>query len=157
VSSEWHPDDSLHERDDKDELKGVGRVKAALRKHGVSFGNRVITSRDKGMDAVQSDLKRTGMPPGVEQWQIPIALGKGEDILCFAGRMEPGATVPEHAHKQAIFRVVVDGSLEYDGMTLKAGDWMLVPAGRAYGLTAGPNGCTTMYHHLPWPWPWWPW
>src|SRR5437773_10489166 len=56
VSSEWHPDDSLHERDEKDELKGVGRLNAALRKQGVSLGVRVITSLAKGWDAVQCAL-----------------------------------------------------------------------------------------------------
>ena len=157
MSSGWRPDDSLHERDDKDEVRGVRRVKDALRKHGVDFGNRVITSRDRGMDEVQKDLKRTGMPPGVEQWQIPIVVGANEDILSFTGQMEAGADVPEHAHNQAIFRIVIQGSLEYNGMTLKAGDWMLVPAGQRYELKAGPDGCTTMYHHLPGPWPWWPW
>jgi ChrR-like protein with cupin domain len=147
VSSGWRPDDSLLERDDKDEVRGVRRVKDALQKHGVRYGNRVITSRDKGMDAIRNDLKRTGMPPGVEQWQVPIVVKPSGDALSFTGRMEPGAEVPEHAHPHPVYRIVIEGSLEYGDLTLKPGDWMFVPAGLAYSITAGPDGCSTFYHH----------
>ena len=154
MSSVWRPDDSLSERDQKGEIRGSRRIKEALQKHGVRSGKGILTSRDTGMSAVKRELKRTGMPPGVEQWQLPVTLGPGEDILSFTGRMKPGAKVPKHAHKQAVFRLVIEGSLKYGGKTLKPGDWMYVPAGQAYALTAGPQGCTTLYHHgLPSPGP----
>jgi quercetin dioxygenase-like cupin family protein len=85
---------------------------------------------------------------------MPIVVGQGGDILFFVSRVKPGAKVPEHAHKQAIFRVVIDGSLKYGSKTLKAADWMLVPAGQVYSIQAGPEGCTIFYAHIPWPWPW---
>jgi len=107
----------------------------------------VITSRDKGMDAVQRDLKRTGMPPGVEQWQIPIVVRPTGDALSFTGRMEAGAEVPEHAHAHPLLRIVIAGSLDYGDVTLKPGDWMFVPAGQSYSIKAGPDGCSTFYHH----------
>jgi len=149
VSSEWRPDDSLLERGEKDEVRGTRRVKDALEKHGIRYGDRVITSRDKGMDEVKGDLKRSGMPPGVEQWQVPIVVKPSGEALSFTGRMEAGAEVPEHVHKHPVFRIVIEGSLEYGDLTLKPGDWMFVPAGQAYSLKAGPDGCSTFYHHGP--------
>jgi len=86
VSSEWRPDDSLLERGENDEVRGTRRVKDALEKHGIRYGDRVITSRDKGMDEVKGDLKRSGMPPGVEQWQVPIVVKPSGEALSFTGR-----------------------------------------------------------------------
>ncbi len=140
---------------EKGKVQGTGRVRDALRKHSVRYGNGVITSRDKGLAAVQRDLKRAGMPPGVEQWQIPIVFRPTGDVLSFVGRMKPGARVPAHAHKFGVVRVVIEGSLKYGRMTLKVGDWMFVPAGQVYAVTAGPGGCKTMYHHGSCPSPPW--
>ncbi len=147
MSSEWRPDDSLSERDQKGEVRGARRIKNALTKNKVRLGKGVITSRDTGMAAVRRDLKRTGLPRGVEHWQMPIMLGQGGDIVCFTSRLKPGTKVPEHAHKQAVFRVVIEGELKTGRKTLKAGDWMLVPAGQIYSVQAGPTGCKIFYAH----------
>ena len=87
------------------------------------------------------------MPPGIRQWQVPIAFGEDGEILCFTSEMDPGARVPEHAHDHLVYRIIVKGSLLFNGMELKAGDWMVVPAGMSYELVAGTDGCTTRYHH----------
>jgi anti-sigma factor ChrR (cupin superfamily) len=147
VNSEWRPDDSLSERDQKGEVRGARRIKDALTKNKVRLGKGVITSRDTGMAAVRRDLKRNGLPRGVEHWQMPIMLGQGGDIVCFMSRLKPGTKVPEHAHKQAVFRVVIEGELKTGRKTLKPGDWMLVPAGQIYSVQAGPNGCKIFYAH----------
>ena len=157
MSSDWRPDDSLYERGKDGVINGARRVREALQKHGVRFGNRIITSRDEGMDAAQQELKRTPMPPGVEQWQVPIVVGAGQDVLWFRSRMQPGAKVPEHAHKTGLLRIVIEGSVKVGDVELKPGDWMFVPAGKTYSLEAGPDGCIVMYPHFPFPWPWWPW
>lgn len=149
MSPVWQPDDSLMVRG-KGGSKGAQRIKAALQKHKVSSAKRVITSRDARMNAVKQTLKRprASMPPGVEQWQLPVTLGPRKDVLSFTGRMKPGAKVPSHAHKNDVFRVVVKGSLKTGGKTLKAGDWMFVPGGQSYALQAGSQGAVTFYHHL---------
>lgn len=149
MSPKWQPDDSLAERDEKGGSKGAKRIKAALRKHKVSSAKRVTTSRDAGMNELKKTLKRSrsSMPPGVEQWQVPVTLGQRKDVLVFTGRMKPGAKVPVHTHKHDVFRVVVSGSVKYEGKTLKAGDWMHVPAGQSYAMEAGPKGAITYYHH----------
>jgi quercetin dioxygenase-like cupin family protein len=154
MSSEWRPDDSLMKVGTKGGVQGARRVVAALRKNGVHYGKGVITSRDKGVAAAQRDLKREGMPRGVESWQIPIVFRPTGDILTFITRMKPGATVPAHSHDHSVVRFVFKGSLKYGRMTLKVGDWMYVPAGQVYSVTAGPTGCSITYGHgLPCRWP----
>jgi anti-sigma factor ChrR (cupin superfamily) len=155
MSSKYRPDDSLSERDQKGELKGARRITDALKKNKVRLGKGVITSRDTGMAAVRRDLKRTGLPPGVEHWQMPIVLGQGGDILCFISRLKPGTKVPEHAHEGiAVFRVILGGELKYGRKTLKTGDFILIPGGVNYAVQAGPQGCSIFYAHIPWPFPW---
>jgi mannose-6-phosphate isomerase-like protein (cupin superfamily) len=107
----------------------------------------VITSRDKGGAAAQRDLKREGMPPGVESWQIPIVFRPDGDVLSFLTRMKPRAHVPTHSHDHAVVRVVLKGSLKHGRVTLKVGDWMYVPAEQEYSVTAGIGGCTILYGH----------
>jgi mannose-6-phosphate isomerase-like protein (cupin superfamily) len=135
MSSEWRPDDSLSERDKKGQLRGALRIRAALRKNKISLGRGVITSRDTGMAGVMRDLKRSGMPRGVQSTQMPIVVGR--DLLCFISTLDPGTVVPEHSHTQAVLRVVIDGELIFGRKTLKAGDWMFVPARTTYSIRAG--------------------
>jgi mannose-6-phosphate isomerase-like protein (cupin superfamily) len=135
MSSNWRPDDSLSERDTKGQLMGARRIKAALRKNKVSLGKGVITSRDTGMAAVRRDLKRSGMPRGVQTYQMPIVVGR--DLLCFISSLDPGTVVPEHAHTHAVLRVVIEGELIFGRKILKAGDWMFVPARTRYSIRAG--------------------
>jgi quercetin dioxygenase-like cupin family protein len=135
MSSNWRPDDSLSERDKKGVLRGARRAKAALTKNKVSVGKRVITSRDTGMAAVMRDLKRSGMPPGVQSTQMPIVIGR--DLLCFISTLDPGTIVPEHSHAFAVLRVVIEGELIFGRKILKPGDWMFVPARTTYSIRAG--------------------
>ena len=155
MTAKYRPDDSLSERDQKGELKGARRIKDALQKNNVRLGKGVITSRDTGMAAVRRDLKRTGLLPGVEHWQMPIVLGERGEILCFISRLKPNARVPEHAHEGiGVFRVILDGCLKYGRKTLNRGDWMLVPGGVDYEVQACSEGCVVFYGHFPWPIPW---
>jgi quercetin dioxygenase-like cupin family protein len=147
MSSEWRPDDSMMVADNRGRVRGARTVAAALRKNGVHYGKGVITSRDKGVAAAQRDLKREGMPPGVESWQIPVVFRPTGDILTFITRMKAGATVPAHSHDHSVVRFVFRGSLKYGRVTLKVGDWMYVPAGQVYSVTAGPDGCSITYGH----------
>jgi anti-sigma factor ChrR (cupin superfamily) len=59
--------------------------------------------------------------------------------------MPPGFVIMRHAHPCARFEVVVRGTLETDGKTLRPGDVMTSAADMLYGpSTAGPDGCTTI-------------
>ncbi|MGH7761360.1 MAG: cupin domain-containing protein [Candidatus Dormibacteraceae bacterium] len=147
MSSNWLPDDSLMKADSRGRVLGARRVVDALQKNGVRYGKGVITSRDKGVAAAQRGLKREGTPPGVESWQIPLVFRPTGDILSFMTRMKAGASVPTHSHDHAVVRVVLKGSLKYGRVTLKVGDWMFVPPGQKYAVTAGSDGCIILYGH----------
>jgi len=150
VSPEWQPDDSLSDPvgRGKRELKGTKRIKDALK--GVAV-NRIITSRDARIGRIQKTLKRPArdLPRGVEHYQLPVALGRQEDVLSFMSHIKPGTKVGDHSHKKVtVFRVVIQGSMESAGVTLGPGDWMLVPPGQPYSVVAGPEGCVTYYAHF---------
>ena len=144
MSKKWSPDDSVIEGE-----TGKQRIREALKRHGINTDeNRVITSRDPGMDEVRFHLRRENSPPGYEQWQLPVKLG-GETFF-FVTVAQPGAVVPTHSHKRALFRIVVWGSVIYNGIELKQGDWMYVPAGVEYSLSAAisptsPGGAMTCH------------
>ncbi len=147
MSPSWRPDDSFLNREGG-KLKGVTRVKDALKKHGVKSGRRIATSRDKGQDAVHRELARAKAPKGFQQWQLPVVLGPGQNILAFMTHGAPDAVLPSHSHDVELFRVVVSGSVRYKDQELTAGDWMHVPSGMAYQLTAGPAGVLIFHWYL---------
>jgi quercetin dioxygenase-like cupin family protein len=139
MSPSWRPDDSFLEREGRD-FKGATRVRNALKKAGVRGGRQILTSRDKGIAETRDDLKRTRAPKGFQQWQLPVVLGRDRDIMVFKTVAAPDAVLPAHSHKVDLFRVVISGSAFYRGQELTAGDWMFVPSGATYELTAGPGG-----------------
>jgi hypothetical protein len=70
-----------------------------------------------------------------ESWDAPAVV-----VL----EMPPGYVLFRHAHICHRFEVVVKGSLEAAGRTLRAGDVMTAAPAELYGPhTAGPDGCTT--------------
>jgi mannose-6-phosphate isomerase-like protein (cupin superfamily) len=144
MSIEWRPDDSLSARNKKGQTKGALRASAALRKHKIRLGKGIITSRDRGMAAATHDLKRTGMPPGVESWQLPILFfGLHWYWTCF----DAFTVVPVHSHDHDSLRVVVSGELKFGRKTLKPGDWMFVPAGQTYSVRTGSLKVCILYPH----------
>jgi mannose-6-phosphate isomerase-like protein (cupin superfamily) len=136
LTSKYTPDDRIIEGEE-----GKRRVAAALEK----LGGGVITSRDAGLNDILFDHFRPNMPPGVDQWQLPVKLDG--PVFFFLSVLGPGAIVPSHEHKRDLFRVVVSGSLILeDGRELKGGDWMYVPAGASYSVRAGLNPGAIVYH-----------
>ena len=141
TKANWKPDDSVIEG-----KPGAARIKAALKKRRVNITNRVITSRDPGMNDVRYDLRRPDMPPGIQSWQLPFVLGESGSVFFFLTVAEPGAVVPSHSHKRDLFRIVVSGSIIVNGTELKSGDWMFVPSGVPYGYSAGLNPGAVVWH-----------
>lgn len=144
MSTQWRPDDSPLEMSKKGQLKGAQKTKAAQKRFQIR-GDKVITSKDRGVSAARRSLRRPGSPDGVRSWQLPIV--PGGNSLIFHSELEPGARVPLHAHKCDVFRVVLKGSLRYGRKLLGPGEWMHVPAGQAYEVQAGPSGCVVLYTH----------
>jgi quercetin dioxygenase-like cupin family protein len=143
--SSWRPDDSFLESENG-ELKGVRRIKDALQKHGLELGRGIVTSRDKDIDRVRTELRRAEMPRGFQQWQLPVALGPDKNVLAFMTVAEPDAELPHHSHDVELFRVIVSGTAYYKDLELKAGDWMVVPKGESYSLKAASNPGYVSYH-----------
>jgi mannose-6-phosphate isomerase-like protein (cupin superfamily) len=136
----WKPDDSAIEG-----VPGAKRIKAALKKHGV-VAKGVMTSRDKNMHEVRHELRRSDMPPGIQQWQLPVLTQGGAFV--FLTVSDPGAVVPKHSHKRDLFRIVLSGSIIVDGKELKTGDWMFVPKGEPYSYHAAFNpGAVTLHFY----------
>lgn len=133
-------DDSLITTDE-----GRKRVEAALKR----LGGGIVTSRDEGLNDVLFSLKRdANLPPGFDQWQLPVKLGgDGKSTLFFLSVVQPGAIVPTHSHARDLFRLVVSGSIILgDGRVLQAGDWMYVPAKTPYSFRGGVNPGAVVYH-----------
>jgi quercetin dioxygenase-like cupin family protein len=144
MSTAWRPDDSPLAVDKKGQIKGAQKTRAAQRKFKIS-GGKVMTSKDRGVNAARRSLRRPGSPPGVSSWQLPIV--PGGNSLIFYSELKPGAKVPRHKHDCDVFRVVFKGSLKYGRKVLGPGDWMHVPAGEDYSVEAGPEGCIVWYTH----------
>lgn len=141
MSEIWQPDDS-----DIEAEVASRKIKDALEEHGIVVENRVITSRDPGMNDVRFALRRRNMPAGFLSWQLPIELdGPAHAFITVA---EPGAVVPSHTHKRDLFRVVISGSIILDNVELKSGDWMFVPSGAKYSYRAALNpGAITLHFY----------
>ncbi|TMB47988.1 MAG: hypothetical protein E6J53_00660 [Chloroflexi bacterium] len=140
MSPTWKPDDSVAEG-----RTGLRTIRAALKKHRVNVTKRVITSRDPGMEQVLWELRREGLPPGFRSWRLPIPV-ENSPSFPFMTVAEPGAIVPEHSHQKDLLRVIISGSIITNGIELKSGDWMYVPAGVTYGYMAGLNPGAISFH-----------
>jgi hypothetical protein len=129
--------------------QGSERIRTALRKANVDIENTIITSRDPWAAGIREEFRMSNQPSGVEMWLLPVVLNRS---LLFLQVLAPDAEVPEHEHvRAAVFRLVISGSVVYNGMELMAGDWMYVPRGISYSFSAGRLGATVMYPH-PEPW-----
>jgi quercetin dioxygenase-like cupin family protein len=140
----WQPDDSFLDVVNG-EMKGVTKVKTHLANHGRRLG-KIYTSQDKDIETIRKELANEKAAPGFQQWQLPVALGPKQDVVAFMTVADPGAVVPSHAHKVDVFRLIVSGTAYHNGVALTAGDWMVVPAGESYSLTAADNPGYVSYH-----------
>ena len=148
LPDEWQPDDTFHDIVDG-EYKGVRRVKAVWEKYRNNLTGRIFHSREPLIKEMVEELQRDTLPTGFKQWQLPIVLGlNGDPVLGFITVGEPNAKIPRHRHeKDSLFRIVISGSVFFGDVELTAGDWMFVPKGKAYSLTAGPLGCVSNHYY----------
>ena len=143
----WKPDDSISEiPPGKRERAGVLAVKSALKEAGLDGDDQIVTSKHPKVLHLRDKLRRVGvLPPGFESWQLPVTLKTG-NLMVFVTVGIPGAKLPDHNHnRDAVFRIVMQGSLSYEGQELTVGDWMYVPKGMYYTYTVGPLGLVTLH------------
>ncbi|MGZ4210949.1 MAG: cupin domain-containing protein [Actinomycetota bacterium] len=74
-------------------------------------------------------------------------LGWGPGLM----RLEAGAHVPRHTHRNSAHHIwVLDGRCWIRGKALEAGSYAYVPARVEHAVhEAGPKGCTLLYLYLP--------
>ena len=107
-------------------------------------GKEIVTSRDDNMASVTRELRTRNVPDGFTKWQLPVALdGPSQFFMSYAA---PEITVPPHSHDEGDgLRIIVSGSIIYDGKELGPGDWMYIPRGTRYDFKVGEKGAGMAY------------
>ncbi|GGV12498.1 hypothetical protein GCM10010260_59020 [Streptomyces filipinensis] len=123
---------------------GVKRITDAIRASGLETEDRIITSRDPGMDEVLNRLVVDNVPSGFKKWQLPFYMNCPTQLYITVA--EPGAKAPPHSHDGGPgLRFIATGSIHYNGQELTSGDWMYIPAGKQYSFEVGRLGACICY------------
>jgi hypothetical protein len=121
---------------------------------GARLGQRATSSRDPQIEE-QARTTRDQLGHLVEgdHQFIPFAptmpgaaTGAGR-FFQWMSRIDPNTTIPGHKHpleKLGDMKVVITGSLTFQGRELSAGDWLWVPSGEAYTFSSGDRGAILM-------------
>lgn len=106
--------------------------------------SKILTSRDAAANKAKTELACTSVPNGFSKWLLPInTTGEATFYLSFGA---PNTTVDEHSHDEGPgLRVIMFGSIIYEGQELVAGDWMYLPAAAKYKFRVGPMGVGQFY------------
>lgn len=124
--------------------QGIKRITDAYKKAKVKAPTKIITSRDKDIVAVASILGASTQPDGFKKWQLPVYLNSPSQLFISVGA--PDTDVPLHSHDEGDgVRIIMSGSIIYEGVELSAGDWMFIPKGKKYQFKVGPGGVTQSY------------
>ncbi|MGX7002514.1 cupin domain-containing protein [Caballeronia sp. KNU42] len=132
----------------EEELKGLNFVREnwtqeEIQQKGLAKEG-VVTSFDEVSKKAESELAVDApFADGIQKWQLPIDLPGFRVVMT---RFPPGTVVKAHEHPSipgfsacGQLRVVVKGSITYDGKAYGPGDWFYIPNGVAYSFTTDPN------------------
>ncbi|MCG8088240.1 MAG: hypothetical protein JAY62_00670 [Candidatus Thiodiazotropha endolucinida] len=108
----------------------------------------VVTSFDGVSKRAEKELTIDApFAEGIRKWQLPI------DVMGFriiSTVFPPNTTVLPHVHselksgiKSGGFRIVVKGSITFEGKKYSPGDWFFIPNGVPYTFTTDPEIETT--------------
>ncbi len=123
--------------------QGAEKVSNAVKKADIDFRSRIFTSRDDESILLANLLQVQEVPDGFKKWQLPIVMGPSQ---LFISVSKPDVKVPEHSHDEGDgIRFIMSGSVYFNGQELTAGDWMFIPAGKAYEMQVGPLGALMCY------------
>ena len=99
---------------------------------------------DHSEQSSQSAPARLGAPDGTQVFVLADDPADANAPAVVLLKMPPGYRLFRHAHICHRFEVVVTGTLQANGRTLRPGDVMTARPGELYGPhVAGPDGCTT--------------
>ena len=122
---------------------GLKRIAEANKRYGFNPDKKIVTSKDKVAEELRDVLKINNIPNGFDKWQLPLSLSKAQLFISVG---HPGTEVPTHSHDEgAGIRVIISGSIEYEGRELTAGDWMYIPKGAQYSFKVGRFGVGMFY------------
>jgi hypothetical protein len=95
----------------------------------------VLSAHDGGIVlSTDLDIKPLEEPSGLTR--KPITWPVQNLNMFYLLDAPPCTEVPKHSHQSDIFRLVIEGELVINGITVKAGTWMLVPKGTLYSITS---------------------
>ena len=131
-----------------DELRGFGFFREnwsteELIEKGYT-DDEVITSFDEISSLAVSDLAvDVPFAEGVKKWQLPISL---PGLKAITTVFPPGTKVELHEHPNfdgasrcGQLRVVTRGSILYNGVKYRPGDWFYIPNGVPYSFVTDPD------------------
>lgn len=123
--------------------EGVRRLQTAASSAGLA-ADKILTSRDNPVQHAVKNLMVTNVPAGFTKWQLPVYLdGPSQQFFSYAA---PNTNVPEHSHDEGDgLRIILSGSITYNGVELQEGDWMYIPKGSPYSFKVGPRGAGMFY------------
>lgn len=125
---------------------------------GTALGSVSTSSRDPRIDAharatrgslsehAEGDHQFIPFAPTMPQTQ-----SEGR-FFQWLSRIDPNTTIPGHSHpleKLGDMKVVISGSVMFQGRELTAGDWFWAPSGEQYTFSTGDRGAILMSG---WPW-----
>ncbi len=85
---------------------------------------------------------QAGPFPGTRMKTYPAAAGSPTFSLLM--EMAPGAALERHREPLNEVDYVISGSVEIEGKTLEAGDYMFTAAGEEHGPYRSPKGCMVL-------------
>jgi hypothetical protein len=123
--------------------EGMDLIKNIQKEIGIDTGE-IFTSLDLEEPKRVDGFATSNVPGGFSKWALPTFFeGPTLQYMSYAG---PGVHVPDHSHDEgAGLRVIMSGSIIYDGRELREGDWMFIPAGRKYSFKVGERGVGMFY------------
>lgn len=118
-------------------------MKEAAAKAGLNDKQIVLSKSPEAKKAIGL-LEVKNVPDGFTKWMLPIYLdGPSQQYFSFSA---PHVKVPRHSHDEGDgLRVILHGTIIYNGVELGAGDWMFIPKGVVYDFTVGPQGVGMFY------------
>jgi hypothetical protein len=121
----------------------IAEIKTIAAKHKIDH-SKIITSKHKGVLGAHKELLVPNVPGGFTKWRLPVYLTEGATFyMSFA---PAGTKVPEHSHDEGDgLRVIMTGSIIYDGEEYTSGDWMFLPKGQKYNFEVGKMGVGMFY------------
>lgn len=132
------------------ELRRFGMVREAYSPEELlskGFAPAPVTSFDERARQAREEL-RVDAPfgSGIEKWQLPVNM---IEMRVFETVFPPNTHVSPHVHPVntvedpgGSLRIVVRGSIDYEGRTFGPGDWFFVPNGEPYSFTSAPDSDT---------------